>query len=39
LAECGFVAIHDLEHLRESFETWSRICLEGFLLPAGTRTA
>jgi predicted NUDIX family phosphoesterase len=31
LAECGFVPLAAIWDARERFETWSRICLEGFL--------
>jgi predicted NUDIX family phosphoesterase len=35
LADSGFVPLRDLWDVRSQFETWSRICLEGFLLADG----
>jgi predicted NUDIX family phosphoesterase len=35
LADTGFVSLGEVLAARESFETWSRICLEGFLLGGG----
>lgn len=35
LADSGFYPLRDLWDARDRFETWSRICLEGFLLASG----
>jgi predicted NUDIX family phosphoesterase len=33
LAEAQFIALADLDALRGQFETWSQICIDGFLRP------
>ncbi len=32
LADCAFLPLDQVAALRSEFETWSQICLEGFLL-------
>lgn len=36
LAEAGFVPLAELWEQRERFESWSRLCIEGLLAPAGS---